>query len=286
MTEVKQDGLVAWAMSVSGEPYILSALNDFSVQARWRPEWIADHFLVADIYGRASSTVHMLPEDRVPESWRVRVDATKVWIEIKHLVLQAHFPAVLEGARKITNVSLSELKPLTDLYGKFAEEPTPDHFLILAAAVHMYGFPPEVRGDALKVQNGLQGQPGSLDDREVQDVLILGAHIAAQASDLALADAVAETCIEKVHLAKERQSTAEAVFRLVECAAANPDCTAARPILAQRLETLAFILPTPDMLADLVDLLESLKQVAPEMAPLLGRAVATAKLGKHRSVAA
>jgi len=67
---------------------------------------------------------------------------------------------------------------------------------------------------------------------------------------------------------------------LIEYAAANPSRTAAQSILAQRLETLAFILPKPDMLADLEGLLETLKKVEPEMAPLLGRAVAAARLGK------
>jgi hypothetical protein len=56
--------------------------------------------------------------------------------------------------------------------------------------------------------------------------------------------------------------------------------TAAQSMLAQRLETLAFILPKPAVLADLEGLLETLKKVEPEMAPLLGRAVAAARLVK------
>jgi hypothetical protein len=114
-------------------------------------------------------------------------------------------------------------------------------------------------------------------------VLTLAAHLAAQANDTGLADAVAETCVEKAPLAKERRSVLDAAFRLVECAAANPDRPAARTTLAQRLETLAFILTAQDMLASLLDLLENLKQIEPEMAPLLGKAIAAARLGKHRS---
>lgn len=281
--EVKQDGLFAWAMNVSGGPYVLSVLNDFSVEPKWRPEWIYDYFLVADVYGRVSTTMHLLPENRVPDSWRARVDAAKVWIEKHHLQVPAHFPAVLEGARKTLNPSLAELRPLAGLYRKLANEPRSDQFLMLSAPTFIFGFPPEAYADALKVVLDLRRQPESLDDPKVQNILILGAHIAAQATDLALADAVAETCIEKVRLAQERQSVTEAVFRLVECTAANPDRIPGRLILAQRLETLAFILPAPETLADLEDLLETLKQVESEMAPLLGRAVAAARLGKHRS---
>ena len=92
--------LKAWALGVSGEPYILSVLNDFVSEPRWRPEWIADHFLIGDAYERASSIVYGLPDGRVPESWRTRLSITKVWIEEKSLHLLAHFPAVLEGTRQ------------------------------------------------------------------------------------------------------------------------------------------------------------------------------------------
>ncbi len=162
MAGVKQDGLLAWAMGVSGDSYVLSVLNDFSVEPMWRPEWIADNFLVADVF----------------------------------------------------------------------------------------------------------------------------AHIAAQTNNLPLADSIAEICIEKTRIAKERGSVSESVFRLVESAAANSDHSDAQRILAQRLETLAFSLPTTDMLADLVNLLECFKQIEPGIAPLLGRALAVAKLGNRRSVGA
>lgn len=286
VTKVKQDKLLQWAMNVAGESYVLSILNDFSVEPRWRPEWIADHFLLADVYGRVLSTLQSIPESHRPDSWQARLNAVTPWIQERHLDVLAHFPAVMEGSRRPVGVSFVELGPLADLYRKLGEHPTPRQFLMLSPVIHTFGLPLEACDDVFKIINGVRSEAGTLDDMELQKTLLLAAHVAVQSNDLTLADAIAETCLEKARLVKERHSATEVVHRLVECATANSDRTAARQILAHRLESLAFILSTPDMLGDLVDLLESLKQIDPHIAMLLGRAVATARLGKYRSLAA
>ena len=284
VTEAKQDELVPWAISISGEPYVISVFSDFSQEPNWRPEWILDRYMVADVYGRVSGTVNTLPQERVPESWKARIEAAKAWVRKHHLEILAYFPAVLEGERRCPNASLVEIDTLNDFYRKFEDEPSLDKFLMLSVATFTLGFPPEACGYALKVILDLRMQQNSFDDPKVQHTLSLAAHIAAQSRDLVLADAIAETCMERILLSKNHQSVAEAVFRLVECAAANPDHAAARLVLAQRLEYLAFALATSELLAALVGLLETIKQVDPEMAPLLGRAIAAARLGRNRSV--
>jgi hypothetical protein len=85
---------------------------------------------------------------------------------------------------------------------------------------------------------------------------------------------------------KEQRSLYEAVFRLVECASANPNCETARSVLAKRLELLAFRIPVSERLTTYVALLEGGRKIMPETAPLLGRAVAAAKLGVARGAAA
>ncbi len=286
MGEAKQDGLYAWAMHVSGETYLLSVLNDFAIESRWRPEWIADHFLIANIFGRVLTVFNNIPDEHAPESWRTRLDATEGWIEQNHLELLVPFPAVLEGSLRAATPSFAALGDLVDLYRRLADQPTTDHFMRLFGAIQVFGFPPEARDDTLKAVEALRSQTESLDDWRMQIALALAAHIAAQYKDVEFADTVAEVCLQKVHLAKERQTITEAVCRLVECAAANPDRSAAWSILTQRLETLALILPEADMLAKLVELLESLKEVEPAMTSLLGRALAAARLGGYRLVAA
>jgi hypothetical protein len=116
----------------------------------------------------------------------------------------------------------------------------------------------------------------------MQQVISVASHIAAETSDPELADAITDTCIAKVVAATELQAATEAMFRLVECAAACQSRPAAAPKLAERLERLAFVLPTAEMCKRLASLLGCLKTIQPELAPLLGRALAAANLGGNR----
>jgi hypothetical protein len=158
--------------------------------------------------------------------------------------------------------------------------------LRLTPALQAYGVPEGVNISARQVVAQIRNGTDGLDDPVVQAALSLLGHIAILAKDTDLADAVAETCVEMVLAGKEQRSLYEAVFRLVECAAANPDREAARSVLAKRLELLAFRLPVSERMTSYVWLLEVLRKVMPEIAPLLGRAVAAAKLGVPRGAAA
>jgi hypothetical protein len=91
ISDAKQDGLIPWAGLVSGDTYILSVLSDFSEQPRWRPEWITDDFLVADIYGRALSALSGIPSEHVPASWQTRLDQVKAWAYKTPMEIKATF---------------------------------------------------------------------------------------------------------------------------------------------------------------------------------------------------
>jgi hypothetical protein len=158
--------------------------------------------------------------------------------------------------------------------------------LRLTPALQAYGVPEGANISARQVVAQIRNGPDGLDDPIVQAALALSAHIAILAKDTGLADAVAETCIAMVLGGKEQRSLYEAVFRLVECASANPDREIARSVLAKRLELLAFRLPVSERMSSFVALLQVLRKVMPDIAALLGRAVAAAKLGAPRGAAA
>ena len=73
---------------------------------------------------------------------------------------------------------------------------------------------------------------------------------------------------------------------LLECAAASENRAEGRlGALARRLENMAFVAPAAT-LPDGVDILRILQSINEELAPLLARAVATARLGAPRIAAA
>jgi hypothetical protein len=51
------------------------------------------------------------------------------------------------------------------------------------------------------------------------------------------------------------------------------------------MEILAFIVPASEAAEGLASTIEALKRIQPELAPLLGRALAAARLGSPRSAA-
>lgn len=283
--EKKLDELVAWAVRVSGEMYVLSVLSDFPDQPRWRPEWIEDNYLVADLYGRACSVLRGIPNNKVPASWQARLDDVKASADKTPMEIFSTYPAVLEGERPLAVPKRPSSRPIGDLVKSFKKEPSPDHLLLLSPVIYTFGFPPQLRDNVIAVVGQLRRGQLTLDDRRMQQVMTVAAHIATETRDVELARAIADACIAKIAIAKERHAVFEATSRLVESAAVHTDRFAAASELADRLERLAFVVPTAEMCHDLAELLGQLKIVQPHSVPLLGRALAVANLGKNLSAA-
>lgn len=74
-------------------------------------------------------------------------------------------------------------------------------------------------------------------DEGVISVLVLAPHhVAIQHQDVSLATAVADFCVQRLPALKGDQSPTEAMFRMMECAAADSDESNAMKTLARRLE--------------------------------------------------
>jgi hypothetical protein len=192
-SDAKQDGLVPWAVLVSGDTYLLSVLSDFSEQPRWRPDWITDDFLVADIYGRALSALSGIPSEHVPASWQTRLDQVKAWAYKTPMEIRAHFPAVLEGARRSELPDLSKLEPVGGVLRPLIDEPSPEHLLMISFVIYTFGFPPELRDKIIAVVCQIRRSPLTLDDCPMQQVISIASHIAAETRDPELADAITDT---------------------------------------------------------------------------------------------
>jgi hypothetical protein len=285
LTQVDHEELFQWAIGQSGESYYLSLLSDFPTDPQWRPEWIVHRFLVGDAIGRAWGALEGIPPENQPQSWRARIETVREWAKTNELELLLSFPALMEGARRppISITSLSE--PIQEAYRRLETEPSFDNLLILTPAIHAFGFPVETRDSLQKVVGLLRRTSGA--PREiVQSVLTLLAHIATLANDVKLADGVAEICIEQIASANDRQAVVEPTFRIIECAAADQDRSAAQTTLLRRLEQAAFVVPSGPLIGDLLGLLEALKAVNAPIQQRLGRALALANLGVTRFNAA
>jgi len=107
--------------------------------------------------------------------------------------------------------------------------------------------------------------------------LDLAAFIAARNRDAELAEAVAVVAIERLVMTQHVDRLLPTISVIVECAAALTDRKEALGILARRLENLAFAAPAKS-LPEALDAFRILQSINENLSPLLGRAIAMARL--------
>ena len=279
-----EEPLLTWATRVRGKTYFLSVLNEFAVEPRWRPDWIVPRFLVADVYGRAIASAHRLQAGELPAGWQQRLDAAQSWMTANKFTSLAYYPALLEGARRPIP-KLQELGQVKEAYQLLIDEPSPEALLMLTPAVQALGFSAEAADAVWKIVNSLRIDASKFHDEIARAVMSLSTDIAVQIRDTRLADLVADVSVELCVNGQDRKSLTEAVFRIIECAAANADREEAQATLGRRMENLASLLP-PTALANLMEVLRTLQMLDERLAVHLGRAVAIARLGVPRIAAA
>jgi hypothetical protein len=275
VTDIDEAKLVSWAMRMTGKAYFLSVFLDMREEPRWRPEWIYPHFLIADAVGRVKAAMARLPEGVAPPAWTKWFDAARKWIDDKKIEPLEIFPAIGECRRRPKEPTLAEFGELADIY---SGEQTVDSLVRLTPFIFTFGTPAELDDQVRSLMEALRRDAASLENKNIQMALATAAHIAVQRQDAVLADAVANVCLEKAQSITDDWTAAEAVFRLVECAAADRDFVAARSNLMRRLENLAFLLPQA-VLPQFLDTIEVLQSLGDDLSMGLGRAHAAARLG-------
>jgi hypothetical protein len=285
VTEIKHEELFEWALAQSGMEYFVSILSDFDTDPQWRPEWIAPRYLLADACGRAIVAARNVPNDRLPESWKSRIDALIDWVRDQHLFLLTMYPAVMEGARRPKTPVLNEMGDFADSCRPLINHPTLDNLLLARAAISIFGCPGDVIESLYTVIGHVRRSAPEADNNQILDSLRLIAHVAVMLNDVPLADAVAEASLERLSIKGDRQSVVETVHRLIECSVADADRDNAKIMLARRLEKLGFLVRDRSLLTEVAAYIELLKTIDAGLLTRMGRALAMAKLGTSRSVA-
>jgi len=286
VTEIDCESLIEWAMGQSGHAYFLSVFCDFKTDPQWRPEWIDPRFLVADACGRGIGAYLRISENKAPPSWTERINKLRTWINEKHYGVLMHFPAVLEGARRSTLPTVSEMQGVGELYEAFMREPTIDSLIELTPVIQSFGPPHEIIDSFYKVIGIIRADSSRDEEGLVANVIKLLSHVAALLQDTKLANAVAEACIERLAVDERPETVIEAIYRLLECSAAETDKIASSQFLSRMLEHVCYTITKPELLPGIAAMIEELKLVSPELKCALGRALAIARLGASRSVAA
>lgn len=277
---VEDHSLLSWATRLSGKQFYLSVLNEAHVEPRWRPDWVSPGYLAADIYGRVSASLQKLGDD-ISSAWLQKLEVAKPLL-IKDIPPMAHtFPAIPQGEwTPPPDMPLPET-PLAEMFTKLAADPSVDNFLMYIQLAYAYGFPVEARESVLKVIQSLRSQIATTEPGHAQAALELAAFIAARNRDAEIAEAVATVAIEMLVGTQTIDRVLPTATVILECAAAQVNRNEAIAALARHLENLSFVAPA-NALPETLDILRILQNLNEDLAPLLGRAIATARLGFPR----
>jgi len=269
--------LFKWAMNVSGKAYYLSICIDAADEPRWRPDWLTQNLLVPDAFGRADAVLKRLPDGVVKEEWTKLVEAARKAPEEEGGVVLANYPAIGQSAR-YHQPSLTELGEWATFYQLFIDNATIDNLLMLGPVIFSFGIPNECVSPIRKLVADWRQSGTKCEDAKVHAAASLVVYVAVQLKDVSLADAIAEFFIQNASTLGPDGRASEMLFRLVECAAGDPDRSNGPKVLARRLEILAFVLASVH-LPDVYDTLKILQKLDAQLARLLGKAIAAARMG-------
>jgi hypothetical protein len=288
-TGIDPTQMIAWSMRLSRDAYFLSVLSDFAVEPQWRPEWILPKLLVADIFGRAVGAWRRILRDAAPPSWMERIEKVYAWIMGEKIGSFAQYPSVLQGTRRPRRPTLAEFQSdipqAADAFRELANNPSVDTLLSISPFIEAFGFPDDATSDVEKVVALIREAPPDENDKSIVLALSVLAHIAVLAENAALSERISEICLERARRTKQQGPIFEIACRLIECTAVIKDRAEAARTLARRLEILAFVVPASEAAEGLAATIEMLKRIQPQFAPLLGRALAAARLGSSCAAA-
>jgi len=220
----------------------------------------------------------------VPEAWSKKLEDAQSSILKDAPPLAQTFPSILQGWMP------SAEKPPGDtdvgqMYEDFAREPTVEKFLYFIPIVFAFGFARDAHNAVLKVIQLLRANLATTPPELAQAVLDLAAFIAAQNRDPELADTISAVAVERLVLTQNADRLLPTVAVIMQCAAARTNRSEALSMLARRFENLAFVAPAA-LLSEALDTFRILQSINEELGVLLGRAIATARLGLPRIAAA
>jgi hypothetical protein len=272
--DIDADSLLEWVIERAGTPFFLSGLLDRRALPRWRPDWIDRKHLVPDAVGRVRQALLNVNDEVRPAPWREYLDGLDRWLEGAGAGLLAVLPAVLEGD---ADPPPPELLPTTlrSAVDAFVADPSMEAVPILAGIAYTHGL----QHDALPVlRRLLQNGPvvAAADDRMRDLALQLGAHLAVEHRDAALADIVVDKSLHTVLTAglNEFGRVRRALLQVIECLGAYSDEQEGDDRLVDHLERIAFASADETVFPAFVPVLMELKRVRPSLRTRLGRSIA------------
>lgn len=271
------ESVFKFVMQNYGKTFLLSVLLETDREPRWRPDWVTSNHFIADTVGRAEQALQSIPRTKRPKDWSERLAVARKWVSERHLDFFSTVPSIGESARREAPTK-KEVRFLKPQYEAFASNPTVSGLLACGLGIFTVGVTLDVVRACRTLIERFQKNDVKWTDENVQYAIQVLSFVATLSRDTKLADLIADYCVGKVRDNQDDDATLEIVARLIECASADIDRSQACQSLASRLEAVAFLAPVK-ALPDFCDTILRLQALDSGLAPQLGRALSSSRLG-------
>jgi hypothetical protein len=277
LCDVDATSIHEWARQHFARAYVATISMDLRDEPRWRPEWIKSSFLLADVGGRARHAIASVDDKDRPASWAERQKEIEAWLSETKLIGLSTFPAVGESA-PAEKPQLDKLGDFAEACREFVADPAKEKFLAFVSLTFSWGLPAEVLPPLYQLLINLRDRHADIEDKEFQLLLTMASHVSILARDSALAERVADLCVERIRGSIDTEAALDCIFRVIECCFGNSNLEGGKVALVQRMETFAFSMG-PKLLFELLAVLRLLQGLDKNLEGPLARAVAAARLG-------
>jgi hypothetical protein len=121
----KPDGFLKWTTEQLGGSYLWHTVVDTREEPKWEPDWIAPDSLKAELIGRCTNALGLLPDAKRPKAWIKIIEKAFGGLDTR---LRAYFTGPLEGFESVgsavqAEAAYNELKALLKGRSSFKRAP-------------------------------------------------------------------------------------------------------------------------------------------------------------------
>jgi len=276
-------GFLKWAAENFIGAYVWHGVVDRRDAPRWNPDWITPEFIFAELVGRASISLHMLPATNRPSQWTTAVDGAFDRLKDTGRLPAAFFPGPFDDFSGAA-VRPSSSEPIfREVEEKLHTASMLSDVPGLLTLAHSVQISERALADIVRLVSSPAADSIAIGAPELP-YLRLCAHVAANSRSEALAEAVINRCLYKArNRSKEDDVITELFAVMAEACAACAEARAYGELLGQTAANLCFAIDASEGLSHLESIMDVLGKRDERLIPALAQARAIARTKRPRS---
>ncbi len=271
----KPEGFWCWTNENLLPTYIWHGVVDRHEAPRWNPEWISPDILFAELVGRVSIALLLLPEDKRPEKWVSLLRSAVTRLEETGTPLAAAFPGPFDDFQP-TNSSASQNEAFKAIKSQLETAEHFDEVPGLFALAYTTLLTKPLIDNVLRILKLMLERPVIEATTEVQ-YLQLASHIALTTRSTQISEIVINRCLNIAAQSDEKDTVSRLFLIITEACGAHETDLNFRTMLGQSASELCLAVNQPNLLKGVVGVFDVLTRRDEKLLPALAKARAIAR---------